>query len=76
MRAHQHYAESVAYAEKAADQEEFGPALVGAILALTHAVQAGVMLQAMDEIQLPKDRADWRDLWRARAQPQKCDCLS
>jgi hypothetical protein len=72
MKAHEHYAHSVDFAEKAADNPEFGGALVGAILALAHAVQAGVMLQAMDEIQLPKDRAEWRDLWRAPAQPPKC----
>lgn len=72
MKAHEHYQESVLYAEKAAEEEDFAAALVGSVLALAHAVQAAVMLKAMDEIQYPKERGEWRDQWRS-GPPQKCE---
>lgn len=72
MKAYEHYRESLLYAEKAAESPEFAGALVGALLALVHAVQSLSMQQAMDEMQFPQERAQWRDLWRGPVPPRKC----
>lgn len=64
MKAYEHFRDSVTFAREATTLEHFEPAVLSAILALTEAVQALVLLTACEEHQNPHYSDQWRLLWQ------------
>lgn len=71
MKAYEHFRDSLAFAEEAANLEHFEPAILSAILALTEAVQAGVLLLALEENQNPHYMDEWRLIWQLSQSARK-----
>lgn len=71
MKAYEHFRDSLAFAEEAANLEHFEPAVLSAILALTEAVQALVLLVACEEQQNPHYHEQWRLIWQLSQSARK-----
>ena len=64
MKAYEHFQDSLTFAQEANDSEHFETAVVSALMALTEAVQAMVLLQALEENQNPHYSDEWRLIWQ------------